>query len=321
MHQLRLFQQVAPQSDLPAENRASAADEPIGIQNADPAQQGLFDARLARTRAVRQAIASGQLDEALDLLASLKPGSDLDVDAIRKRLSKIRAELARVDRAAPRESAQALAALARTMTSDNMPWSGLGRTMLARAARAVECEPDATAGRLFLESGDLDHARRVLLSTLSRTRTASLLFALGDVETKRADRAAARRCYRDALLLDPFDAAFQEVLDDDVRALADLAEREVEQESEPRAWAAAVGMVTGVLDPPGDSPLEASEPQGMTSSVQEALVRMRQFVRALTFNAASHASVSQNAVLEARRTMKRASPALFALYMARRAGS
>jgi tetratricopeptide (TPR) repeat protein len=321
MDQLRLFPDVAPQADRPADNAAAVADKPSDIQNGDPAQEGLFDARLARTRAVRQAIASGQLDEALDLLASLKAGSDFDVAAIGERVSKIRAELARASRAPQSESAMALAALARTMTSDNMPWSALARTLLVLAARAVEREPDARAGRLYMESGDLDRARSVLVSTLSCSRTASLLFALGDAETKRADRASARRWYRDALLLDPFDAAFQEVLDEDVRALADLAEREVEQESEPRAWAAAVGMVVGVLVPPGDSPLEASEPEGMTSSAREALARMRQFVRALAFTAASHTAVDRNAVIEARRTMKHASPALFALYMARRTGS
>jgi tetratricopeptide (TPR) repeat protein len=317
MDQLFLFANIAPLSDA-APDAAPAAAGPKAVDEPDPVQPGLFDARLAQLRAVRLAIAAGQLDGARSLLASLEPGPDLDVTSTRERISEIVAELGHAEAQPTQDRAVALAGLARVLAAHREPWSGLGRTLLRRAAHALEGELDATAGRLYLESGDIDRARDVLTEMLSRARSATLLFALGDVETRRGDRTSARRCYRDALLLDPFDAAFEETLDDEVRGLVDVAETEVEVESEPCAWAAAVGMVAGILVPPTKLPV-FSEPVGLAPIAGEAIRRMRQFVRALSLTVHSRTEVDAKSIVEARRIMKSASPALFAYYMARRA--
>jgi tetratricopeptide (TPR) repeat protein len=324
MDQLSLFPAAAerpgaPEVKLPSLDEATP-DPAVG----GTSQMGLFDARVRELRAVRQAIASGALDEALDRLRSVEAGSDLDPSAARERVSRISAQISDAGRSATQESAALLAALGRRLAADGEPWSSLGRVLLVRAAALVEDGPGSLAGRLYQEAGELDRARSVLASALARARTASLLFALGDVETLRGQSAAARRWYRDALLLDPFDAAFESVLDADVRSLPDVAEGDVEIESEPRAWAGAVGIVAGVLTPPVQADVRAdgisSEPDRGGSAAVEALSRMRRFVEALVLTTAPHAPPGRDALIEARRTMKRASPALFAWYMGRLGG-
>jgi tetratricopeptide (TPR) repeat protein len=314
MDQLSLFPGVVERLDTTAPQLPSAdeilADPAPGIGASS--QIGLFDARVRELRAVREAIALGEIDEAHDRLRSVEPGADFDVGGMRDRLSKISEQLAAAGRLSPRGSVAAIVTLARRLVADGEPWSRLGRTLLVRAAAAVEDEPSSFAGRLRIEAGDLEGALSVLTSALERTRTADLLFALGDVQTLRDNQTSARRHYRDALLLDPFDPAFENVLDDDVRSLADVAEADVEIEGEPRAWAAAVGIVSGVLALPS--------PSDFPSSLAAALARARQFTEALVQTSAPHARHDPNALVEARRTMKRASPALFAWYMARLTG-
>jgi hypothetical protein len=319
MDQLRLFADVSPPLSSPAADAVPTAAELLAFDDPDSVQPGLFDARLAQLRAVRLAIAAGQLDDARSLLVSLEPGPDLDVTATRERISAIVAELAREEAKPTKDRAFALAASARALITDRQPWSGFGQTLLRRAADALRGELDAAAGRWYLESGDPDGARDVLHAMLSRARSASLLFALGDVETRRGDRTSARRCYRDALLLDPFDTGFEETIDEEVLRLVDIAETEVEVESEPRAWAAAVGIVSGLLVPPTDLPVDLLEPHGWAPTVREAIRRMRQFVRAFSLTVQSRAVVDAKSIVEARRIMKSASPALFAHYMAARA--
>lgn len=318
MDQLPLFSDIAPTSDSTAD-ATPVVSEPAVIAAPDHMQPGLFDARVAQVRAIRVAIASGELGVALGLLASMESGPDLDVAQTCRRISTVIAELAQADGSAnPKGRAIALAASARKLMADREPLSRLGRTLLRRAAYAVEGEDDDFAGRLYLEAGDADRAREVLVSALSRTRSAGLLFVLGDVETVRGDRASARRFYRDALLLDPFDLAFEHTLDPEVRELADVAQADFEVENEPRAWAAAAGMITGVLVAPGALDGDLPEPPGIGPTAVEALRNMRQFVGALAQTVQSRAAPDGNAVVEARRSMKRASPALFAAYMARR---
>jgi hypothetical protein len=77
MDQLFLFPDVAPLSA--ATEAMPAAARPTVVEDPDPAQQGLFDARLAQLRAIRLAIAAGRLDDAGGQLASVEPGPDLDV--------------------------------------------------------------------------------------------------------------------------------------------------------------------------------------------------------------------------------------------------
>jgi hypothetical protein len=224
MDQLSLFPGVAARADTAAVELPSA-DETLAEPDRGPgvgssSQIGLFDARVRELRAIREAIASGAIDEARHRLQSVDPDTDFDVDGTRERLS-----------------------------TDNL--------------------------------------------------------------------TSARRHYRDALLIDPFDGAFENVLDDDVRSLADVAESDVEVEGEPHAWAAAVGIVAGVQALPSPSDFPLSEPN---QSPGAALGRARQFIEALVLTTAPQGRHDPSALIEARRTMKRASPALFAWYMARLAG-
>jgi tetratricopeptide (TPR) repeat protein len=321
MDQLSLFPGGAERHEAPIAALGVDQAQPEPGVDAHPSQIGLFDARVRELRAVRQAIASGELGEALDRLRSIEAGSDFDPSAMQKKIARISAQISDASRWTRPESAAATAALGRRIAADGEPWSSLGRRLLVRAAASVEDDLSPLAGRLYQEAGDLERARSVLASALERHATASLLFALGDVETLRGNRTAARRCYRDALLLDPFDAAFDTVIDDEVRALPQVAEGDVEIESEPRAWAAAVGIVAGVLASPGQADLTSPEPDPIPTAAFDALVRMRNFVRALGLTAAPDGPPRPNALIEARRAMKQASPALFAWYMARRTGS
>jgi len=321
MDQLSLFPGVAPRPDATITELRLAGET---LAEADPApvvgsssQMGLFDARLRELLAIREAIASGEIDDAIHRLKSVDPGADFHVGDMRERLSIVSEELADASRLSPRESAAAIATLARALAAEEDPWSRLGRTLLIRAAATVDDEPSRLAGRLRMEAGDLDGALSVLSSALERTRTAELLFALGDVQTRRGNPTSARRHYRDALLVDPFDAGFEDVFDDGVRSLVDVAESEVEVEGEPRAWAVAVGIVAGVLPLPSPSDFPLSKP---TTTFSAALGRARQFVEALVMTTVPHGRHDPSALIEARRTMKRASPALFAWYMGRLTG-
>jgi hypothetical protein len=208
--------------------------------------------------------------------------------------------------------------LGRALATEAAPWSLLGRTLIARAASDLAPSQGVLAGRLFLEAGEAQRAKNTLLATASRA-SAAALFALGDVEAALADRVASRRHYRDALLLDPFDDAFDRVADEDVRGLLPLAELEVEVDGNPRAWCASVGIVAGVLPRPGEPVGELSMPG--TASSNGEIARARNFVDALVRIGSPEVQRDREAVVEARRCMKRASAALFAWYMARRVGS
>jgi hypothetical protein len=75
----------------------------------------------------------------------------------------------------------------------------------------------------------------------------------------------------------------------------------------------------GILVPPTELPVDFSGLDASVPVASEAIRLMRQFVRALSLTVQSRAAVDAKAIVEARRTMKTASPALFKHYMARRA--
>ena len=205
---------------------------------------------------------------------------------------------------------------ARQLVHEREPWSRLGRALIARAAADVAGNDEILAGRLFLEAVDLERAKSVFLG-ISGPRNAATQFALGDVELALGDRPAARRHYRDALLLDPFDDAFDEVADVEVHGLASFAEFDVEIDSDPRAWCGAVGIVAGILPRPLDPAGELPLPERRAGDASAALCRARQFVHALVRAGSPDVQKDREALLEARRAMKRASAPLFAWYMAR----
>ena len=330
MLQLRLFGHLhvvhPPLADAPLDRRPPTEPLPVaGTQGAQDGQLGLFDRRLARLRALREAIAAGELSAALRILEGLEDGPDEDLPALRTRVKALRAELGRALRSRGSARVMELAVVGRHLHGENEPWAALGRHVLRLAAeeadRTADDAIDPPAGRLWLEAGALHEARASLLAALGRRRRAELLFFLGDVETRLGETAAARRHYRDALLLDPFDSAFLTVLDDEVRELPELTEGEFEMEEEPRAWAAPVGVVTGLFVCPRE-PLQClPESEGWSERAREALGRARRFLEALAQAASPEARRDPEALVEARRTMKRVCPALFARYLARIGGS
>jgi hypothetical protein len=130
------------------------------------------------------------------------------------------------------------------------------------------------------------------------------------------DRAAARRVYLHALLVDPFQPARASVRDEEVRGLPDAVRDEAEIEDDPEAWCAPAGIVLGVL--PRLGPDEAHDLPALPETVvpaarREALARARAFVEAITAAGAARG----DAAVAVRRTMKQLSPRLFAVYMDR----
>jgi hypothetical protein len=295
-----------------------AAAAPLPPPEAPAGQIGLFDAQVGRLRAALDAIARADLAVAVSLLGGVAPELDPRVPSLLHRGAELHRVLVRARGMPPRARSAAQLDLGRALATEAAPWSLLGRTLIARAAIDLAPTQGVLAGRLLLEAGEAEEAKSVLLGVPGRPG-AEALFTLGDVEAVLGDRVASRRHYRDALLLDPFDGAFDRVADEDVRGLPSLAELEAEVEGDPRAWCAPVGIIAGVLarprEPLGDRPLPAG------ASADGALARARDFVDALVSVGSPHVPADRDAVIEARRRMKRASAPLFAWYMARQSGS
>jgi hypothetical protein len=144
---------------------------------------------------------------------------------------------------------------------------------------------------------------------------------LGDVESALDHRAAARQHYLGALILDPFDAAFDQIADAEVRELPYLAEYEVEVDGDPRAWCAPVGIVAGILPRPFEACRALPAPAGTSPERAALLSRARDFVDALVRAGSAEMQKSRESVLENRRSMKKACAPLFIWYMGRQVGA
>ena len=279
-------------------------------------QIGLFDAQVRQRRAALDAVALGDLPRAMSLLEGLT--FDPSLPSMLQRVAKLDREIERA-RVQPQGVRVAhYVELGRSLASEGDPWCRLGRVLLVRAA--ADLGLSVHAGRLLLEAQEIGQAKRVLLA-IPGPPGAAALFALGDVESARGDRPAARRCYRDALLLDPFDPALDGVADEDVAALPTVAEFEVEVDGDARAWCAPVGVVAGILPKPRELTGELPMPTNISPDRLASLARARQFVDALVRVGAPDVQRSREALLETRRRMKRASAPLFAWYMARQVGA
>jgi tetratricopeptide (TPR) repeat protein len=262
------------------------------------------------------ALALADLPRARRLLEGVPRELDSSVPVLSARVAELHDELAGLESRPPSARVSSYLDRGRQLVHEGEPWSRLGRALIARAAADVAGNDEILAGRLFLEATDLTRARSVLLG-ISGPRNAAAQFALGDVELALGDRSAARKHYRDALLLDPFDDAFDKVADVEVHGLPSFAEFEVEIDSEPRAWCGAVGIVAGILPRPLHLAGELPLPEHRARDASSALCRARQFVDALVRAASPDLQKDREATLESRRAMKRASAPLFAWYMAR----
>jgi hypothetical protein len=318
--QLALFPGIVP-LEAPA---VAEPCPPLDIEWAPalalPGQVGLFDEHVQRFRTAREALALGDLPRAVSLLEKLAPEFDPAFPVMLRRARELRGEIQRLRRLPLSARTAANVEIGRRLAPEGEPWSSLGRVLLSRAAAELVPADGLVAGRLFLEAHDLERARHALL-TIHVPPNAATLFALGDVESALGDRSAARRCYCDALLLDPFNAALDGAADEDVRGLPYVAEFEAEVDGDPRAWCAPVGIVAGVLPRPPDRAVDLPMPADVPADRSVLLARSRVFVDALVRAGSPDVQKNRDALLETRRCMKRASAPLFAWYMARQVGA
>lgn len=167
-------------------------------------------------------------------------------------------------------------------------------------------------GEWFFSCGAFDEAAASFERAAQQYYDARIAFRWGDVLTARGQTGVARHRYRDGLLFDPYHEAGQEVRDTAVRSLPDVARYEIGIEEEPMAWAAPVGIVTGVLPRRTSLDLESFNATSSPSDAQrEALQRARLFTRALTHMARPEVRKDSGKLIEIRRTMKMACPELF----------
>ena len=125
---------------------------------------------------------------------------------------------------------------------------------------------------------------------------------LGDAEHERCNPRAARRHYLHALLLDPWGFRIDALRDEEVRGLPDVARSEMGLGAKPIAWAAAVGVVIGVLP--------ARSGRRLPPTMNPVLGEARAFLDAL-----ATAQTGGERTVAARRRMKELAPELFAAYM------
>lgn len=329
MRQLSLFDDGAP------EVCDQSSQLVLGVSptsDGDSVQLGLFDRRGIQIARVNDAIAGGKLEEAERWIRTIRASDPEDSHLLRLAadIKTHRKTLQRAERLAPHARASALLSLAQSLSARSSAWASLRVWLLRRVAQEIrgalgdagelEGQP---AGYYLLEAGAPVEAKASLAAAASVNRRARTLFLLADAATLLGE-PLARRIYLEALLHDPFDSAFAEAKDSEVRALPDIARYEFEMEEAPEAWAAPVGILTGTL--PSPAMLDASTySEGQANgdhgwSRDNAIVNARQFVRAL---AAAHSAPKprEEAILSARRTMKRLCPTLFAAYLRRTAGA
>ncbi|WP_437516753.1 hypothetical protein [Sorangium sp. So ce1099] len=317
-------------------------DGVAGLSPGDGAPAGqlnLFARRTLRLSLAAEAIAAGELGEARRMLAELAALHPADAD-LRRQSERVAALEQRLERARGSAApAAALLAIARGLEPASGAFASLHCVLLRRTAEALR-EAEGDDGRLdgqppgyyLLAAGDAAEAHASLAVAAQARRSARTLFLLADAATSLGE-PAARRLYLEALLRDPFDAALVSARDEAVRCLPDVARYELEIEDEPAAWSAPAGIVTGVLPLPVGFALDevssgaAAAPGGAaversgSAEQEEALGRARRFVAALATASSREARRSGDAVIEARRAMKRLAPALFAAYMARGGGA
>ncbi len=324
MRQLDLF--GGHPSTLAAATPSSepAQPRPLDFPDVLPGQVGLFEPRSLLLGRARAAVARGQLDEACGALDALLVRCPADAAIAREALETrtLHERLVRIEGPRVKQRARALLELANELERAPEPRASLRLRLLARIGAEIQArhgdggELDGRlAGEYLLDGGDLASAQASFAAAFAAEQKARALFLLADATRLLGDVAAARRLYLHALLLDPFNPALRMVRDDDVRALPDVVRFEVEIEEEPEAWAAPAGVLQGVLPRPVPEELPALPPPAaaLSPARRDTLTRARGFVEAL----AAAGGARGEAVIELRRTMKRLSPALFAVYMDR----
>lgn len=219
----------------------------------------------------------------------------------------------------PKDRAAAMLKLAREFLPATGSIHEFSRLLVSRAAREwcdVHGDDKRLDGRLpgewFFSVGALDDAVHSFERAAQRGYDACLAFRWGDALTELGKTNQARYRYRDALLLDPFHEALQTVGDHLVRSLPDIARYEMGIEEEPRAWAAPVGIVIGVLPRPTEWQIEFGHAElPHTTTQREAVQRARNFTDLLMKIAQPDLRKNADMLIEIRRAMKKTCPELF----------
>jgi hypothetical protein len=292
-------------------------------------QVDLFHARYLHLQRARHLVALGHVDLAGSVYARLlrrHPDDPVIADEAHG-IDTLRAMFADA-LALPQDARWSrLLSIAEQLDRSSDMLSALRRLVLryiATEARQARGETVEVAGHplayLLLEAGLLDEADMLLGDADHHAPCARDAFLHADLHLLRGEQGAARVRYRSALLLDPYHAYFERIRDQEVRALPEVARYELEIEDEPRAWSAAAGMVTGVLPLRPDAHEMAAPTPGAGAPAVEALARARAFAAALMRASSARASGDQQAVIAARRTMRKLAPTLFAAYLERMDG-
>jgi hypothetical protein len=280
------------------------------------AQLDLFADRHLRTEGARRALAQGRAEDACRELAQLQRSYPDDA-AIAAELDEVCTLLGRLGDIETRplsEQPRALVALARNATASARPWL-LRRAAIAlrEAAGSTGLIEDKPASALFLEAGDPHTAWSFAAEAVGDSPRARFLAYLADVEHRLDQRSRSRARYREALAIDPFDVDWDELADEEVKGLPDIARTELELD-DGVAWAAPVGVVMKVLPlgepPPPGTPDEPRADPGRRA----ALERSRGFLGALL--RATHDRGAS--MLDARRQMRALAPQLLAAYLENR---
>ena len=279
------------------------------------AQLDLFADRHLRAEGARRALAQGNIEDAFHQLVQLRRCYPDDA-AIATDLERVRTlvrRLAEIDAMRSSERPAALLALAGLAEASERPWL-LRRTAVALRETAgptgfVEGKP---ASVLLLEAGDPHTAWAVAAAAVADSARSRFLAYLADVEHRIDQRSRARARYREALAIDPYDVDWDELADEDVKALPDIARTEFELD-DGVTWAAPVGIVMKVL-PIGELP--PSEPalndiDGHRGGRYRELERSHAFVRALLRAGRENGA----AAIDARRQMRALAPQLLATYL------
>jgi hypothetical protein len=280
-------------------------------------QLDLFGDRHLKLEDARRALAEGRPQDACRELFRLRdcypadPGIAAELDLTRTLMLR----LGEIDAMAPGERPRRLLALARATTA------GIRTSLLRRAAVELRQAggPSALldgkpASVLHLEAGD-PHTAWMAATEAARDRPrARFLAYLADVEHRLDHQGRARARYREALADDPYDVDWEELADDDVKALPEIARTELALE-DGLAWSAPVGVVLKVL-PIGDPPSPPSAPHEDVPDKPHApaLEHAHDFLRALV-RATRERGVN---AIDARRQMQALAPQLLAAYLERR---
>ncbi|TMQ04339.1 MAG: hypothetical protein E6J90_33585 [Deltaproteobacteria bacterium] len=279
-------------------------------------QLDLFGDRHLQLEHARRVLTEGRAGDACRELARLHshyPGDP----GIAEELALARSldlRLAEIETAFPGERPRLLAALARAATPAVR--AGLLRHAAAELQRIgpTALLDGRPASALLLEAGDTLAAWTAADEAVRHEPRARFLAYLADVEHRLDRTGRAREDYRRALALDPYEVDWDELADDDVKALPDIARTEIELD-DGVAWSAPVGVVLDVL-PIGEPPPTSRDP-ALDHTSASPLDRARSFLGALI--RASHARGAQ--VIAARREMRALAPQLLAAYLERRSST